>query len=221
MWILSTSHINVWAFDNDDIKPLKHQVAFILLTSAIPGILHYLCNFCLQKTSEDGKDNEQNSENSKTTIIESCETELTSIQVKSNTVVEDDLPAGRDTFELSGSNKTASDKNNESTEITEITTSVQAMMTHNSLTDDSKDNDEGFDEATDLNSNSFDDNNDKGINDDDDDEDDYDDDDGWITPDNIGHIRDKMGKGAFGEVPANVTVGCLTTDFAMQVLHLS
>lgn len=200
---------------------MKHQVAFILLTSAIPGILHYLCNFCLQKTSEDWKDNEQNSENSKTTIIESCETELTSIQVKSNTVVEDDLPAGRDTFELSRSNKTASDKNNESTEITEITTSVQAMMTHNSLSDDSKDNDEGFDEVTDLNSNSFDDDNDKGINDDDDDEDDYDDDDGWITPDNIGHIRDKMGKGAFGEVPANVTVGCLTTDFAMQVLHLS
>ena len=163
------------------------------MTSAILGILHYLCNFCLQKTSEDGKDNEQNSENSKTTIIESCETELTSIQVKSNTVVEDDLPAGRDTFELSRSNKTASDK----------------------------DNDEGFDEVTDLNSNSFDDNNDKGINDDDDDEDDYDDDDGWITPDNIGHIRDKMGKGAFGEVPSNVTVGCLTTDFAMQVLHLS
>lgn len=196
------------------MKPLKHQVAFILLTSAIPGILHYLCNFCLQKTSEDGKYNEQNSENSKATIIESCETELTAIQVKSNTVVENDLPAGRDTFELSSSNKTASDKKNESTEITEITTSVQAMMTHNSLTDDSKDNDEGFDEVTDLNSNSFDNNNDKGSNDDDDD-------DGWITPDNIGHIRDKMGKGAFGEVPANVTVGCLTTDFAMQVLYLS
>ena len=209
------------------MKPLKHQVAFILLTSAIPGILHYLCNFCLQKTSEDGKYNEQNSENSKATITESCETELTAIQVKSNTVVENDLPAGRDTFELSSSNKTASDKNNESTEITEITTSVQAMMTHNSLTDYSKDNDEGFDEVTDFNSNSFDDNNDKGSNDDDDDddddddEDDYDDDDGWITPDNIGHIRDKMGKGAFGEVPANVTVGCLTTDFAMQVLYLS
>ena len=206
------------------MKPSKHQVSFILLTSAIPGILHYLCNFCLQKTSEDGKHNEQNSENSKTTIIESCETELTAIEVKSNTVVEDDLSAGRDTFELSSSNKTASDKNNESTEITEITTRVQAMMTHNSLTDDSKDNDEGFDEVTDLNSNSFDDNNDKDSNDDDDDdddEDDYDDDDGWITPDNIGHIRDKMGKGAFGDVPANVTVGCLTTDFAMQVLYLS
>ena len=181
-----------------------------------------LCNFCLQKTSKDGKHHEQHLENSKTAVTGSCKTELTGMKVKSNTVFEDDLPAEGGTFELSSSHKTASDKNSESTELTEITTSGQAMKTLNLLTDNSKDNDEGFDEVTDLNSNSFDDNNDKDSdeNDDDDDNDDYDDDDGWITPDNIGHIRDKMGKGALGEVPANVTVGCLTTDFAMQVLYL-
>ena len=50
-----------------------------------------------------------------------------------------------------------------------------------------------------------------------DDEDD-DDDEGWITPGNIAQIREKMG------VPnaqkAEVEVGCITTDFAMQVKGL-
>ncbi|XP_048403118.2 RNA-binding protein NOB1 isoform X2 [Stegostoma tigrinum] len=40
-----------------------------------------------------------------------------------------------------------------------------------------------------------------------------DDDDGWITPNNIQQIRQDMG---CSEMMANVKVGCLTTDFAMQ-----
>lgn len=52
------------------------------------------------------------------------------------------------------------------------------------------------------------------IEDDDDEEEDDDDDDGWITPDNIKSIKQDL---AGGKEAANVTVGCLTTDFAMQV----
>lgn len=51
--------------------------------------------------------------------------------------------------------------------------------------------------------------------DDDEEEEDDDDDDGWITPSNIKSMKEKMG----GEdmQKADVQVGCLTTDFAMQV----
>lgn len=47
-------------------------------------------------------------------------------------------------------------------------------------------------------------------------EEDDDDDDGggWITPSNIRHVKMESPDGA---VSANVRVGCLTTDFAMQV----
>lgn len=45
------------------------------------------------------------------------------------------------------------------------------------------------------------------------------DDDGWITPDNISSVKDEMGRGGFSVAPASsVTVGCLTTDFAIQVI---
>ncbi|XP_030060527.1 RNA-binding protein NOB1 [Microcaecilia unicolor] len=40
-----------------------------------------------------------------------------------------------------------------------------------------------------------------------------DDDEGWITPSNIKQIQHELG---CREVPDNITVGCLTTDFAMQ-----
>lgn len=43
------------------------------------------------------------------------------------------------------------------------------------------------------------------------------DEDGWITPQNIQAIRDEMGDTGTDAVPADVEVGCLTTDFAMQV----
>ncbi|XP_077144644.1 RNA-binding protein NOB1 isoform X2 [Ranitomeya variabilis] len=46
-----------------------------------------------------------------------------------------------------------------------------------------------------------------------DEEDDDDDGGGWITPSNIKQIQQDMG---CREAPANVVVGCLTTDFAMQ-----
>ncbi|KAM3918160.1 RNA-binding protein NOB1 isoform 1-T1 [Leptodactylus fuscus] len=51
--------------------------------------------------------------------------------------------------------------------------------------------------------------------DDEEDEEDSDDDDGggWITPSNIKQVQQDMGS---REVPVNVVVGCLTTDFAMQ-----
>ena len=79
------------------------------------------------------------------------------------------------------------------------------MLTANDTTlNGSQDNDEGFEENDeDLDSNS--------------DNDDDDDDDGWITPDNIKHVKSQMGKEMLDAIPANVTVGCLTTDFAMQV----
>ena len=86
---------------------------------------------------------------------------------------------------------------------------METLSTNNTTLNDSRENDEGFEE------------NDVGNDDDDDDvesgDDDDDDDDGWITPDNINQIKGQMGKEALDAVPVNVTVGCVTTDFAMQV----
>ncbi|XP_045193353.2 RNA-binding protein NOB1-like [Mercenaria mercenaria] len=48
----------------------------------------------------------------------------------------------------------------------------------------------------------------------DEDDEDEDDDDGWITPSNIKSVKEKMGGGDVER--AEVQVGCLTTDFAMQ-----
>ena len=50
---------------------------------------------------------------------------------------------------------------------------------------------------------------------DNDDDDDDDDDDGWITPGNIQELKKSMGMPEAQK--ADVSVGCLTTDFAMQV----
>ncbi|XP_060069400.1 RNA-binding protein NOB1-like [Ylistrum balloti] len=50
--------------------------------------------------------------------------------------------------------------------------------------------------------------------DDDEDEDDDDDDDGWITPSNIKAVKERMGD--VNTERADVAVGCLTTDFAIQ-----
>lgn len=88
---------------------------------------------------------------------------------------------------------------------------METLTANNAPVNDSRDNDEGFEE-----------NDDEDVDNDDDldsnsDDDDDDDDDGWITPDNISRIKGQMGKGPLDAVPANVTVGCLTTDFAMQV----
>ena len=46
--------------------------------------------------------------------------------------------------------------------------------------------------------------------------DEVDEDEGWITPDNIDQARIEMG-GCVGEELGDVRVGCMTTDFAMQV----
>ena len=48
------------------------------------------------------------------------------------------------------------------------------------------------------------------------DSDEVDDDEGWITPDNIDQARIEMG-GCVGEELGDIRVGCMTTDFAMQV----
>ena len=58
----------------------------------------------------------------------------------------------------------------------------------------------------------------EGSDDDDNDDDDDDDDGGWITPSNIKNVKAKMGTGDTEK--ASVPVGCLTTDFAMQVSDL-
>ena len=108
----------------------------------------------------------------------------------------------------------ATDKNDKPT-AQEITTGMETLMTNDSTLNDSTDNDEGFEE----NDNNVDGDGDLDSDSDDDyDDDDDDDDNGWITPDNISHIKGQMGKGSLDAVPANVTVGCLTTDFAMQVI---
>ena len=45
---------------------------------------------------------------------------------------------------------------------------------------------------------------------------DSDDDEGWITPENFHEVCVEMG-GALEEQPTGIAVGCITTDFAMQV----
>ena len=47
-----------------------------------------------------------------------------------------------------------------------------------------------------------------------------DDEDGWITPSNIEHVRKSMG-GAFEEEAKSIAVGCITTDYAIQVCILA
>lgn len=42
------------------------------------------------------------------------------------------------------------------------------------------------------------------------------DDEGWITPENFQQACETMG-GVLEEVPQSLAVGCITTDFAMQV----
>ena len=48
---------------------------------------------------------------------------------------------------------------------------------------------------------------------------DIDEEDGWITPTNINTVTKKMG-GGFEEEVSHVAVGCVTTDFAIQVCML-
>ena len=49
------------------------------------------------------------------------------------------------------------------------------------------------------------------------DDDDDDDDDGWITPENINQVKADYGVSETQSRPTDIAVGCLTTDFAMQV----
>ena len=121
---------------------------------------------------------------------------------KSNTIQENASDLSRNEI----SSNTADDENNESTAV-DITNGMETLTINNGTLNDSRDNDEGFEDVD--NDDDLDSNSDNG--------DDDDDDDGWITPDNIKHVKSQMGKETLAAVPANVTVGCLTTDFAMQV----
>ena len=119
---------------------------------------------------------------------------------KSNTIQENASDLSRNEI----SSNTADDENNESTAV-DITNGMETLTINNTTLNDSRDNDEGFEDVD--NDDDLDSNSDNGD----------DDDDGWITPDNIKHVKSQMGKETLAAVPANVTVGCLTTDFAMQV----
>ena len=55
---------------------------------------------------------------------------------------------------------------------------------------------------------------------DDDFHEDDDDDEGWITPGNISKIKAELQQDGSSLAPADVTVGCMTTDFAIQVCEL-
>ena len=46
------------------------------------------------------------------------------------------------------------------------------------------------------------------------------DDEGWVTPENIHEVCEKMG-GVMEEQPEKVTVGCITTDYSMQVITMT
>ena len=48
------------------------------------------------------------------------------------------------------------------------------------------------------------------------DEEEEDDDEGWITPENFQQACEEMG-GVTEDLPQSLAVGCVTTDFAMQV----
>ena len=50
-------------------------------------------------------------------------------------------------------------------------------------------------------------------------DDDDDDDEGWITPENLRQVCEEMG-GVLDELPQSLPVGCITTDFAMQVQYI-
>ena len=119
---------------------------------------------------------------------------------KSNTIQENASDLSRNEI----SSNTADDENNESTAV-DITNGMETLTINNTTLNDSRDNDEGFEDVD--NDDDLDSNSDNGD----------DDDDGWITPDNIKHVKSQMGKETLAAVQANVTVGCLTTDFAMQV----
>lgn len=141
----------------------------------------------MESTTAESDKTDQQDNNKPNTIEENVENDLSRNKMSSNTT---------------------DDENNESA-ADDITTGMETLTTDNIILNDSRDNDEGFEDVEnddDLDSNS------------DSDDGDDDDDDGWITPDNIKQVKSQMGKQTLAAVPANVTVGCLTTDFAMQVV---
>lgn len=155
----------------------------------------------MQKSKEKSGENEHNKEQMESTTVESDRTDQQ--DNNPNTIQENVADLSRNEISCN----TSDDENNEST-AEDITIGMETLTTDNTTLNDSRDNDEGFEDVD--NDEDLDSNSDNG--------DDDDDDDGWITPDNIKRVKSQMGKETLAAVPANVTVGCLTTDFAMQVI---
>lgn len=189
--------------DNIRTAPSKQvEISRGFTGKAVPGFI------IEKKPKEESLQNEQRKEHSERSITESCGTDVK--QTDGLDTAEGDI------IELL-KNEIASDKSIQSTATTEITSGIDTLSINNSVVHSAKDNDKGFGEVGDSDNNANSNDNDDHSGDDDNDDDDEDeDDDGWITPDNISRVKDEMGKGALDAVPANVTVGCLTTDFAMQ-----
>ena len=179
--------------------------------------VHYLISFPFQKPKDESEENElKEEEETESCTVESGRTDSKQMVTNTDQQHDNELDISErneeniaDLSRTEIRNATKNDENNESSTL-EITTRMETLTTNSSTLNDSRDNDEGFEE-----------------NDNDDDDDDWDsnsdgdsnddDDDGWITPANISHIKNQMGKGTLDAIPANVTVGCLTTDFAVQV----
>lgn len=180
--------------------------------------------FLCQKPKEESRGNEAQEEEIERAIKESGEIEDKQTPTDRPETTDGLSATGVELSRSELSSTTASDKNNQSTAIPEITTAMETLATNtcDSALHDSREKDEGFDEAGDieneLNSDDEEDEIDDDDNENDDDDENDDDGEGWITPDNISRVKDEMGKASLDAVPASVTVGCLTTDFAMQVI---
>lgn len=169
-----------------------------------------MISFALQKPKDESgmKEDETASSNAESGRTDDKQMLTNTDQQQSNMLNTSDM-IEQNIVDLSRTEISSNARNDENDESStgEITTAMETLTTNNSTLNDSRDNDEGFEESENVD------------NDDDDlDSNDDDDDDGWITPDNISRVKGQIGKGTLHAVPANVTVGCLTTDFAMQVM---
>ncbi|CAH3042290.1 unnamed protein product [Pocillopora meandrina] len=199
--------------DHIKTKPTKQvEITQGFAGKTVPGF------FVEKKPKEESEETELRDERTVCRTVDSDKTTGTDGQQNNTPNTSDECETNAiDTSRTEISTAAEIDKNNDST-AQEITTGLEALTANDPTLNDSKDDDEGFEE------------NDNNVDGEDDldsdieedcelengDDDDDDDDDGWITPDNIKQIKNQMGKGSQDALPANVTVGCLTTDFAMQ-----
>lgn len=198
----------------------KTSVHIILYETIEEGVC--IVSLSSQKPKEESEETELRDERTVCRTVDSDKTTGTDGQQNNIPNTSDECETNAiDTSRTEISTAAEIDKNNDST-AQEITIGMEALTANDPTLNDSKDDDEGFEE----NDNNVDGENDLDSDIEEDCEhengDDFgeDDDDGWITPDNIKQIKNQMGKGSQNALPANVTVGCLTTDFAMQVIEI-